>query len=799
MAKYLAAAFLALAATGADAADLAIDGQTNAQVAIGNSFTITLTGSPGAPAIVVIDISPGPVPVFGQDLPVGLTPALIILFAGTIPSTGSVTIPFSVPWMPDLAGKTFYLAGAVMDPTAPFGVDVANGASVTLAPPVGAGANQGTMVGRRTTLDGSGALDENGDLLPGASLWWTLLETPLGSSTVLEGRDTAFPVLTPDVPGDYRIEAAVAFGSLQATAETLIHAWDLTAMPGDGGFTTSPLVWMQGAVHGSLPVTMTVNGTPVGIDATGNWGPSIQNFPTDADLFPITFEISHADGTFARTRRTVVWGQPGNLGDPWPDALGARLGETGLDAIEGLGADELASADIAGMLMAIPPTQIENVERLFGFTIFSAYAQFTGMTYSGITLDLSPTPSGIAGTIQIHNVDTTFDVWGEILEIDYSLSGSGGTNPAHLSADVTGNVVAGHLQISVQNPSVTLQGFSFDLEGFLGSIGELFTIESWIKETVEDSVESAVVSELGPLLEEILGSFVLEGNLWDTLEVDASIGAHITGVLHDSAGMTLVLDGQAEVLSAEPGSPVISQYRATPGSVPSFGTLTPNGLPYGAALALGDDFINMLLAAATGAGLLDGDMTTLLPEDPGDPGGGALTTDAMAALFPGAGFDFYPAGTVLDLRAHGTVAPVYKTTPAGPANAVLELGNLEAVFQVPSPHGSVPLLSLAIDGSVQVDLTSEPDGTLTANVDGFVLQVQTLQAFPGSDIAILDSGVLFLADLLLPQIAEAFDGIPIPSLETQGLGILPVEASLFGADAQYLGIFGNLVSSTPGP
>ena len=798
MVKLLAAAFLAFAATVADAADLAIDGQTDAQVAIGSSFTITLTGSPGAPAIIVIDISPGPVPVFGQDLPVGLTPALIILFAGTIPSTGSVTTPFPVPWMTDLVGKTFYLAGAVMDPTAPFGVDIANGASVTVGPAVSAGATQGTMVGRQTVLDGSGALDEEGDLPPGASVWWTLLETPPGSSTVLEGRDTAFPVLTPDVPGDYRIEAAVALGATQATAETLVHAWGLTTMPGDGAFTASPLLWMQGAVSGSLPVTMTVNGTPVGVDAGGNWGPSIQTFPPDSDLFPLTFEISHTDGTYARSRQTVIWGLPGNLGTPWPDAVGSRLGQSGLDTIEALGEAEMADADIAGLLLGVPPTEIANDE-LFGFTFFSAYAKFTGLTFSSMTLDLVPTPSGLDGTIRINNVVATFDVWGEILEIDYSLTGDMGSHPTVLSATLNGSVSGDQLQISVQNPSVSLQGFSFDLDGFFGSVAELFIIEDWVKDAVEDAVKSAVVAQLEPTLEEILGTFVLEGNLWDTLEVDASIKAHITGVIHDGAGITLVMNGQADVMSAEPGSPVITQYRATPGVLPAFGSLTPGGQPFGAAIALGDDFLNMLLASATGAGLLDGDMTTLIPEDPGDPGAITLTTDAMALLFPGAGFEHFPPGTALDLRAHGTVAPVYTTTPSGMASAVLEMANLEAVFLVPTPTGSVPLLSLAMDGSVQVDLTSEPDGTLTANVDGFVLQVQTLQAFPGSDLAILDQGVLFLADLLLPQIADAFDGIPIPSLEAQGLGILPVEASLIGANAQYLGIFGNLVSSTPGP
>ncbi|MEQ3695878.1 MAG: PKD domain-containing protein [Pseudomonadales bacterium] len=66
------------------------------------------------------------------------------------------------------------------------------------------------------TLDGSGSFDSDGDLL---SYSWSLVSSPAGSSATLARADTAFPVVTPDVSGDYVLELVVSDGTNSSTPD----------------------------------------------------------------------------------------------------------------------------------------------------------------------------------------------------------------------------------------------------------------------------------------------------------------------------------------------------------------------------------------------------------------------------------------------------------------------------------------------------------------------------------------------------------------------------------------------------
>lgn len=99
---------------------------------LGDTWTTTLAGPPGAPAALGFDFAAGSIPSpFGTVclgpapilLPLVLDPAGAGAFALTLPATAS------------FGGLTFHQQGAAIDPAAPGGIGLSDGATTTFAPP----------------------------------------------------------------------------------------------------------------------------------------------------------------------------------------------------------------------------------------------------------------------------------------------------------------------------------------------------------------------------------------------------------------------------------------------------------------------------------------------------------------------------------------------------------------------------------------------------------------------------------------------------------------------------------------
>jgi hypothetical protein len=797
-AAFLAAFVLAAFALGAPAlgSQLLLGGQPNLTLSYGQALTFTLSGAPNKPAFVYYDVSPGPVSIAGELIPLGLTPLLTQLGAGSTGPSGVYSGVAFLPEDPFLAGVHVYCAGVVVDTADPNGLDVSNGATLTIAPPVGAGADQATFVGRKVVLDGSAAFGSATQPPAGMTFLWQLVQKPAGSNAGLSQATSPFALFTPDLPGDYRARLSVALGGALVSDESLVHVYRLALTPDiEASYAPFGGVTLAGNLYGPAGATLELEGALLPLSGT-SFGPTFQLFDFNTIVQQLDFEVRHPDGTSARLVKSLGFGSGAPLASNSTETLCAQLNQSGLDLIEGAAVTELKTANLAGLLLAQPPVQVANDEGLFGFTIFSAYVDFTSLTWNPntISLQLTPAADGLHGIVRIYDVHANFDVWGELLEIDYSLDGSIATSPTEIAATVKFNVVNGQLVSTITNVAVTRYNFDFDLNGFLGDVAQLFVIESSVKADVESAIASAVQSELGPALEEILSAYVLAGNLYSTLEVDVGIQAPFAKVVHSNSGVTLRLNGKATALTAEPGSPPLTQYLSTPSAAPVFGALTPGGQPYGAAVALADDFLNQVLAASTAAGLLDGDLSSLLAAQ----GGIVFTTDVLAPLFPGAGFELFPSGTAIQLQAHGAFPPLVRTTPGQPAVARVELGGLQVTFNVLAPQGTLPWLVLSLSGGAAMNLNAQPDGTLAATLSNLALAAKVLEARAGTDPAILSQGLDFLTSLLLPQLSELIGAVPLPSLEAEGLALSPQEIKLVGGNSEYAGFYGQL-SIVPGP
>jgi hypothetical protein len=91
-------------------------------------------------------------------------------------------------------------------------------------PPIAiAGSDAVVGVGGETQLDGSSSADPDGDSL---TYFWETVSQPGGSNPTLVPTDSATPVFTPDISGDYVVKLTVDDGKNETGSDTvLITAW----------------------------------------------------------------------------------------------------------------------------------------------------------------------------------------------------------------------------------------------------------------------------------------------------------------------------------------------------------------------------------------------------------------------------------------------------------------------------------------------------------------------------------------------------------------------------------------------
>ena len=126
-----AAAAVLVFSASTQASDLKLDGQVSLSKALGTPLQITLTGNPALPCLLAVDVSPGPVSVLGESVAIGMTPAMFFQAIASTNLSGLSSTTLPMPSSPSLIGSTFYLLGAVLDPTDPNGFDFSASAKMT--------------------------------------------------------------------------------------------------------------------------------------------------------------------------------------------------------------------------------------------------------------------------------------------------------------------------------------------------------------------------------------------------------------------------------------------------------------------------------------------------------------------------------------------------------------------------------------------------------------------------------------------------------------------------------------------
>lgn len=151
---------------------------------------------------------------------------------------------------PDLPGSYVIRLSVTDGELASEAVTVSISASLNNAPPQSVpGVTRSVTTGVAVSLDGSASSDSDGDAL---SYSWRFTSRPSGSTAALSGSNTARPVFTPDLAGQYVVELVVGDGiSLSQGASITLVAANTNAPPtavpsGSQSATTGSVIFLNG-------------------------------------------------------------------------------------------------------------------------------------------------------------------------------------------------------------------------------------------------------------------------------------------------------------------------------------------------------------------------------------------------------------------------------------------------------------------------------------------------------------------------------------------------------------------------
>ncbi|MCB9682598.1 MAG: hypothetical protein H6733_14125 [Alphaproteobacteria bacterium] len=253
-------------------------------------------------------------------------------------------------------------------------------------------------------------------------------------------------------------------------------------------------------------------------------------------------------------------------------------------------------------------------------TTYAVDLNLDGVSFAGTTVDLQPQASGsLYGTITIADPVIDWSADGTVTAVSSSASGSATASSIVVTAFITPSVSGGVVTASVSDVHATIQGFSFSISGFLGTVLDFFGVRQLIADRVEtelrDAVTNGVTAQLPGAVEDFFGemSFAQHFDLASPItgaDVALDFSGSVEGVTVDAS--TLRVDLQANAAASAWTRTVPAE-----GSLYHGFTLAPVVPVSGTHVGLSVDLVNRLLFEAWGGGLMAGEVA--LADFPLDP------------------------------------------------------------------------------------------------------------------------------------------------------------------------------------
>jgi hypothetical protein len=261
----------------------------------------------------------------------------------------------------------------------------------------------------------------------------------------------------------------------------------------------------------------------------------------------------------------------------------------------------------------------------------------------------------------------------------------------------------------------------------------------------------------------------IAGPIGDALGV--SLEAPLFDIFMDADGLTVGSDARVTATLPDPAAVDLTASYHVDQAFPVFGTLAPNGLPFGLGICISASAFNQLLKAEIESGLLISTISEL------DLGGGPtpVTAGLLASILPA--FGVLDPAILLQLDIYPAVAP-FVTGEVGPAGelATLHLAHLE-VSIVPVADPSVILARVAVDAIVGMDAVFS-SGELTFAITPPTPQDLTFTLLENplfANEAILNLLIPQLLSLTLADVGDSLGTFPLPDFLGLQLSLVDID------------------------
>lgn len=357
----------------------------------------------------------------------------------------------------------------------------------------------------------------------------------------------------------------------------------------------------RGYFHGD---TATIEGTSQGLtDITINGEPAFLNGDAYQATIPLErgvnmVEVIGTDGNADPLilRQGILSGTYGPPDDRIGEALTIRLNRGGIDKAVEVGEEFLAAQDFEPLLLGYNPVY-EGSYDVLGFEAGSISAVIEDIDYFRPVLGAEPKTGELFVTASIPYFRTDIRVTGHAIGFDFDETIDARADSIDVTIDLQASVDNGELQLTATNPSLTLQGFDFDVSILPDAIEGLLT------DRVQTLLEDKVVEILEPMLPELLADRFKDLEIaFETELLGKSVG--IEGFLVDASiddfGMELHTDLRVDVQrgidTGEAGYLSVPETSAAPSLTDDIG------------VTLSDNVLNNVLFQAWRAGLLQMDL-----------------------------------------------------------------------------------------------------------------------------------------------------------------------------------------------
>ena len=765
---------------------LTFNGHMHASAPVNRSLDMQLDANPGSVAFILFNVSPGPTPFLGQQLPIAVDQNLVVGVQNLVmPPSGVANFMIPVSNNPALEGITIYAFALTFDQNLPSGFGFSNAADFTFVKEPLAGNDTAGWVDRDITLDG-GATLAPGPLTNGIVPSWSITQGPAGHNAQLTGADTLFPTLTADLPGTYTVtlDLLAPGTSGGASDDVQVDVFALTnATHAHGDFDPADPITFSATLAGPTPTMADVNGQPAGA-----MGALSVTQPAGSPFNEFFTTITAAGGQVVGRPITVVSNPGGSLAAPPVDSLLTHIRQPIVDDIELVIEQAVALVNLSGPITGILPINVVNIPGLFGTTLFSADVTPTGFSYDpAIMVDITLNAGAAHVQLTLNNVQFTFDIMGLIFNAPYTDAGTLTSSSVTIDFDLTLAAVNGAFESTISNETATINGATLTFQNGVIPNNFASTLLGAVVPVIEPLIATTITAGLAPALDSALSLLPQMIDL-SPQGLDVVVDLPASGVDHLAGGLTFKNAAGGHASQVPATAPLIPAYFETPSAAPSFTGVVPGGTtPYRLAFSVGDDFLNQLLAAATQAGALETVNGTSLTLS-----GMTVNADAgsLATALPGLGFEDFDPAAAVEIVTRPTLAPVVRIQAGGPDAFSMTVSALEIDFRVQvAPNYQASVLRVSLDAEVGLNVVLDPVASTLDLVPGTVTATaHPLDSLPGVDVSGQLGMLSGLINGALPGLLTGLTGLPLPAPST-GAPLSLVGLGPDGPAGDYLSLY----------